>query len=46
MNWVMATDKRAFCGHLAVFLSGNYGPVEQILQDTSVALYKPYQTHL
>lgn len=42
----MDGDKKAFCGHSAVFPSGNYGPVGQILQDTNAALYKPYKTHL
>lgn len=31
----MAGDERVFYGHSAVFLlSGNYGPVGEILQDT------------
>lgn len=42
----MPCDKRVFCGHPAVFLSGNYEPVGQILQEESAALYKPYKIHL
>lgn len=42
----MPCDKKAFCGHPEVFLSGNYEPVGQILQEASTALYKPYKTQL